>query len=287
MRKDKSGYPSAADLCRKYKLKANKNFGQNFLDNRESIERMLSVFSLNEEAYVLEIGPGLGHTSQAILERGAYLSAIEIDSAFKPALDDLGAKYPKFKVYYADARNKAWSSIFPADVKIYVIANLPYYLSTELFTKALLDLPNAEGMSFLLQREVAIKFSSKPSSRDYGPPAILAQVYGEVSLGQRIAAGSFYPPPRIESQTIILMKHQEKKLAEEKFPDFYHFLKILFSSRRKTMLNNLSLHLKKDPAKILEIKEQALASKLDLSLRAEDVQADKLLYIFKTLYNLI
>lgn len=248
---------------------------------------MLSVFSLNKDSYVLEIGPGLGHTSHAILEKGAFLAAIEIDSTFKLILDNLEAEYPKFKVYYADARAIAWSSIFPADVNIYVIANLPYYLSTELFTKALLDLPNAEGMSFLLQREVAIKFSLKPGSRDYGPPAILAQVYGEVSLGQRVSAGSFYPPPKIESQTIILKKHREKKLAGEKFPDFYHFLRILFSSRRKTMLNNLSLHVKKDPAKILEIKEQSYISNVDLSVRAEDVQPEKLLYIFKTLYNLI
>lgn len=299
-------YPSAAKLCRELGIKADKNLGQNFLDKQESITKMLSVFDLNENSQVLEIGPGLGHMSHSLLEKGVELHSIEIDKRFEPVLTKLAEAYPKFHIIWADALELDWSKLFLQKKDLYLIANLPYYLSTDLFIKALLELFEAKGMSFLLQREVAEKFAAQPGSKDYGPPAALADLYGKKNLGLRLPAGSFYPPPTIESRVLNLKKEplQDSAISDSynfeeinnfsaispiTLKEFWIFLVDVFQTRRKTLRNNLKSMLEKTyPDESVKVLDSLDSSHNDeLTKRPEMLSGHQLWYIFNAIKRLV
>lgn len=281
-------YPSAAKLCRQWELTPNKNFGQNFLDKSEIIKKILAPFALGSRTTVLEIGPGLGHLSYAILSQGATLISLEIDQRLEGALQELAQEFPGFTVLWGDALSRDWEEFSPIEQELYCIANVPYYISSDILLKALLELWEAKAIALLLQREVAEKFAAKAGSKLYGPLAALAGLYGELKLGAPIPAQAFYPPPTIESRVLYLTKWQEP-LAEPFRAEreaFWCFLQGVFATRRKTMRNNLRAFLTSEK-EIIDVDtallELAKDPKLDLGLRPEMFSAKQLWYIFKSL----
>lgn len=277
-------YPSAKALCQQYKLQPKKAWGQNFLDKGPSIQKMLSPFHLSSDSQVLEIGPGLGHLSQAILASGARLLAIEIDEDLAPVLSELAQTYPHFQVLYSPAQDLDWRALLPySPGQLYVFGNLPYYLSSELYCKALLELWEARGMSFLLQREVAERFAQTPKSKLYGPLSVLGQTYGQVRLGERLKASAFYPPPSIESRVLILEKRPTPLLAPDLRLAYWAFLQTAFQTRRKTLVNNLQV------SPWAQDKESSYLSsilndvKIEPAARAEELCADQFVQIFEIL----
>lgn len=236
--KDKYDFPRPAELCRRYSISALKGLGQNFLNRPDLLRDMADYFDLDEGASVLEIGPGLGHLSYEILKRGAELTSIEIDERLIPVLKEC-LPFPRFHLIEGDARSFSWSTLTDPSKKIYFYGNLPYYISTELFVKALIDLPHSKGMAFLLQNEAARRLCAPYGSKLYGPPAILASAYGNVEWGPRVSKGSFYPQPDIESRIFYLRAHKTPTPVLQDMEGFYRFLCLCFSMRRKTLRNNL------------------------------------------------
>lgn len=276
------GYPSAAKLLKQYSLFADKNRGQNFLDDANIIRNILSPFNLSASSKVLEIGPGLGHTSFQILSSGASLTALEIDQRFAPILRKLEERFPQFELIFKDAREVNWQQFLEGE-QAYIVGNLPYNLSTELFTKALLEGFSAKAMLFLLQKEVSQKFAAKAGSKQYGPMSVLAKIYGEVSLGPRVAKGSFYPAPKIESQVIYLQKSQEYDLSTRNLYDFYDLLQNSFAFRRKTLANNIQSYLSNLPEGLNSsdiLTKLSDDGKISLKVRPEEMEAHMFYKLF-------
>lgn len=276
------GYPSAIKLLKRYSLFANKNRGQNFLDDENIIRNILSPLTLSADSEVLEIGPGLGHTSYQILSRGARLTAIELDERFAPVLQTLQDKFPQFKLIFKDARELDWQQ-FISGPKSYVVGNLPYNLSTELFSKALLESFAAKAMVFLLQREVSQKFAALPGTKQYGPLSVLARIYGDIVLGPRVAKGSFYPAPKIESQALYLKKNNEYAIDLNELSDLLNFLENCFAYRRKTLANNLDKYLHKTPQthKYSDLlKKFSDDGRINLKVRPEDTEVHQYYELF-------
>ncbi|MDY5836910.1 MAG: 16S rRNA (adenine(1518)-N(6)/adenine(1519)-N(6))-dimethyltransferase RsmA [Eubacteriales bacterium] len=282
-----STYPSARQLCQDYQIQPKKAWGQNFLDRGPSIQKILSPFELSPESLVLEIGPGLGHLSQAILATGAQLIAIEIDQDLQAVLTDLADHYPKFQVLYSPAQDLDWRQVIAGHSchfgSLYVMGNLPYYLSSELYAKALLELWHAQAMSFLLQREVSERFAHAPGSKLYGPLSVLGQTYGQVRLGERLKASAFYPPPSIESRVLILKKGIQDLIQPDQLANYWAFLQAAFQTRRKTLTNNLA-----GSPWASGQNAQALSSilndvKIKPAARAEDLSASQFVQIFERL----
>ncbi len=279
-----SGYPSARQLCQHYQLQPKKAWGQNFLDRGPSIQKMLSPFNLSARSQVLEIGPGLGHLSQAILATGARLLALEIDKDLEPVLTDLAEAYPKFQVIYSPAQDLAWQELLAGRTEqLYVFGNLPYYLSSELYSKALLELWEAQGMSFLLQREVAERFAHAPGSKLYGPLSVLGQTYGQVRLGERLRASAFYPPPSIESRVLILNQRSSPLLEPDLLADYWTFLQTAFKTRRKTLVNNFQGSPWDRSNASNYLSSVLIDVKIEPAVRAEELSAAQFVQIFEIL----
>ncbi len=184
----------------------------------------------NTNNLVIEIGPGLGDLTEKLLEK-RRVTAIEID---KDLCEILKKKFPNLDLICEDVLNIWQDSLANEDYDL--IANLPYYIATNIILKALKD-KNAKNILVLIQKEVADKFLAKPGDRNYGSLAILAQSVAKVEKKFDIPPGAFVPAPKVMSTVISFSKFKES--FDE---DFAKFLKKAFANPRKTLKKNLSAY---------------------------------------------
>ena len=190
----------------------------------------------NTQNLVIEIGPGLGDLTEKLLEKRRVL-AVEID---KDLCEILKEKFPNLNLKCGDVLDYWQNSL--ADEKYDLIANLPYYIATNIILRALKD-KNAQNILVLIQKEVADKFSAKAGDKNYSSLAILAQSVAKVKKLFDVPPGAFVPAPKVTSSVILFEKF--KNSFDE---DFAKFLKIAFANPRKTLKKNLSAKYKFNPA---------------------------------------
>ena len=182
----------------------------------------------NNQDLVIEIGPGLGDLTEKLLEK-RRVRAYEIDEDLCKILKE---KFPKLELVCGDVLEYWKNSL--ADEKYDLIANLPYYIATNIILRALKD-KNAQNILVLIQKEVADKFSAKVGEKIYSSLAILAQSVAKVKKIVDVPPGAFTPPPKVTS-TVIMFEKFKDAYDEE----FAKFLKVAFSNPRKTLKKNLS-----------------------------------------------
>jgi 16S rRNA (adenine1518-N6/adenine1519-N6)-dimethyltransferase len=183
----------------------------------------------NTDNLVVEIGPGLGDLTEKLLEKRRVL-AYEID---KELCEILKQKFPNLNLKCGDVL-EYWQKGSLAEEDYDLIANLPYYVATNIILRALKD-PKCKNVQVLIQKEVADKFSAKPGDKNYSSLAILASQVADVKKLFDIPPGAFVPAPKVTSSVIEFKKHKDS--YDE---DFAKFLKIAFSNPRKTLKKNLS-----------------------------------------------
>ena len=183
----------------------------------------------NSENLVIEIGPGLGDLTEKLLEKRRVL-AFEID---KDLCEILQKEFPELKLKCGDVLDYWQDSL--ADEKYDLIANLPYYVATNIILRALKD-KNAKNILVLIQKEVADKFCAKVGDKNYGGLGILASSVANVKKLFDVPPGAFVPVPKVTSSVILFEKFKEGFNEE-----FAKFLKIAFSNPRKTLKKNLSV----------------------------------------------
>lgn len=237
-------WPSPKELCREYGIEPKKSLGQNFLSDPVLCRQMADSFRLTPDDSVLEIGPGLGHLTVELLKSGAQVTVVEIDQRFQSVLESIQSYFPNLTIQMGDALGFNWSELHAQNRRLFFCGNLPYLLSTELFIKALTELPEAQSMSFLLQKEAALRLTAPVDTKSYSPASILATEYGQRHLEKTVGAGSFYPHPTIQSLWFRLEASPDYRLEGSRSPqrmkDFSFFLKDSFQFRRKTLRNNWS-----------------------------------------------
>jgi len=197
---------------------------------------------------IVEIGPGLGDLTEKLLQKNS-LVAYEIDEDLCKILKD---KFSNLELVCGDVLS-SWQSGRLRKEKYNLIANLPYYIATNIILKALND-ENCENILVLIQKEVAEKFSARCGEKIYGGLSIIAHSISDVEIKFNIPPTAFNPAPKVMSSVIMFKKHKPKYDAK-----FAGFLKIAFSQPRKTLLKNLSQKYDKNRIKevfnILNIKE--------------------------------
>jgi 16S rRNA (adenine1518-N6/adenine1519-N6)-dimethyltransferase len=208
-------------------IKAKKKFGQNFLKDKHYLEKIVQAMP-NTNNLVIEIGPGLGDLTEKLLEKRRVL-AYEID---KDLCEILKEKFPNLKLICGDVLEYWHESL--AKEQYDLIANLPYYIATNIILRALKD-KNAKNIVVLIQKEVADKFSAKPGDKNYGSLSILAGQVAKVKKLFDIPPGAFVPAPKVVSSVISFEKFKDSYDEE-----FAKFLKIAFANPRKTLRKNLS-----------------------------------------------
>jgi len=184
---------------------------------------------------IVEIGPGLGDLTEKLLQKNS-LVAYEIDEDLCEILKD---KFDDLELVCGDVLD-SWQTGRLREEKYNLIANLPYYVATNIILKALND-ENCENILVLIQKEVAQKFSAECGEKIYGGLSIIAHSVADVEIQFDIPPTAFNPAPKVMSSVILFKKYKEK--YDEKYSKF---LKIAFSQPRKTLLKNLSQQYNKE-----------------------------------------
>lgn len=219
-------------------MKAKKSLGQNFLIDKNIINKIGESINATEKDLIIEIGPGMGALTKILKNKNAKIICYEIDIDMKPYLN--GLEDERTKVIYTD--------ILLSDIKrdiqdieynnLYIVGNLPYYITTPII-KFLINLKlNIKEMIFMVQEEVADRFSSLPGNKEYGSITLYLQYYFEIKKLFKVSKKCFNPVPKVESAIIQLVARNTKpEVNEEKY---FKLINDSFKMKRKTLRNNLS-----------------------------------------------
>ena len=209
-----------------------KSLGQHFLSDPRILARIADAVALPPGETVVEIGPGRGSLTQALLERDARVVAIEIDRKLVELLREKYANEPRLTIIQADVLEVDLGELAGGE---YALAgNVPYYITTPILFKALRQ-PRARRSVLLVQREVAARMAAAPGADDYGALSVNVQAIAEVELLFRIPAGAFTPPPRVESAVVRVTPRADPIVRPGEEEPFRTFVQAAFALRRKQM----------------------------------------------------
>jgi 16S rRNA (adenine1518-N6/adenine1519-N6)-dimethyltransferase len=216
-----------------------KRYGQHFLHDPGTIDRIVRAIAPRPGDRLVEIGPGRGAISAALLAAAGALDVIEIDADVVPALIRRCEGHGELRVHRADALEFDLRALRGNGVKLRLAGNLPYNVSTPLLFRLLEQLDVIADMHFMLQKEVVARMAARPGTSDYGRLTVMLAPLVRVRPLFDIGAGAFSPPPRVQSTFFAL-----EPLAEPPFPigDRAAFARVVaaaFSQRRKTLRNSL------------------------------------------------
>lgn len=241
-------------IQKKYDFHFSKRYGQNFLTDGNIIEKILEGANIQEEDYILEIGPGIGTMTQYLCERSKHVLAVEIDQKLIPILHDTLGDYSNKTILNEDVLKINLKEELKkiSDKPFKVIANLPYYITSEIIMNLLeKDLP-IESVTVMVQKEVAERMVAPPGKKDYGSLSVAVQFYSRPEIVTIVPKTVFIPQPKVESAVINLRILEEAPVKAPK-EAFFKVVKASFSMRRKTLLNCLSNGLNMPKEKVIEI----------------------------------
>lgn len=224
-----------------------KALGQHWLHDSAALEAIAAAAEISSYDVVLEIGPGLGTLTAVLIKQAEQVIAVEFDHQLAAALPKR-VLAQNLQVIEHDILSFDLTTV-PPDYK--VVANIPYYLTSNLI-RVLSESPNPPQTAVLLvQKEVAQRVAAQPGAMSL--LSVTAQFYWEVSLDQEVPAELFTPPPKVDSQILILHYRQQLLFDDVEPKHFFRLVKAGFAQRRKTLLNSLSsgLHLDKATVKTI------------------------------------
>ncbi len=258
-----SALPPLREVIARHALSASKALGQNFLLDEKLLDRIAAIPGSLDGQQVLEIGPGPGGLTRALLRAGAHVTAIEMDRRCLPALAELGEAFPgRLRVIEGDALKLNHAIVGP----FHIVANLPYNVGTALLVGWLGGEawpPQWASLTLMFQEEVARRIVSAPDTSAYGRLAVLAQWRSTARLALKVHRSAFTPPPKVMSAVIRLTRNERQQLTCDEAL-FQKVVKQGFQNRRKTLRNAL---------KPLNLPSQIVALAL-LDLRAEQLSVE-------------
>lgn len=245
--------------------KFKKKFGQNFLRDENVLDKIVDSSNIESNSLVIEIGPGDGALTSKLSKKAKNVLAYEIDLELKETLDNKFNK-TNVKIIYDDFLNRNVSE----DIKeydcefVYVIANIPYYITTPIIEHIINSKIDTKKVILMVQKEVGERFSARPGTKDYSSITVYLNYYYNINKLFIVKRDSFYPVPNVDSIVISL----ERKKDEYEVKDENTFLKLIrdsFRFKRKTIKNNLYNY-------DLDIVEKVLEEhNFNLSSRAEQI----------------
>lgn len=235
-------------ILRKHNLNLKKSLGQNFLTDSNIIDIITAAADIDGDEFIIEIGPGIGSLTQALLEKldSGKLLAVEKDAAMVRVLKDIFAGEEKLTLLNQDALKIDWVEIAAEynieNRKVKLIANLPYYVTTPIIMGVLESELELEQMVFMVQKEVGERICAGPETKKFGSLSVAVQYHMQPEIVHQVPSTVFIPQPDVDSVIVGLSPYQENIYQEEviskKF--FFQIVKSIFQQRRKTLRNSLS-----------------------------------------------
>ncbi len=247
-------------------LKNNKALGQHWLKDREILATIADEAALSPEDTVLEIGPGLGTLTSELLRRAKKVIAVEFDDKLA---EKLPGQFPgkNLEVVNADILRFNLSQLPPG---YKVVANVPYYITSKIVERLMTAKNKPSTVVLLVQKEVAERIAA--STGDMSVLAVSAQIYAKVRLGALVPREFFTPPPKVDSQVIILETYHTPRVLPENERVFFRVVKAGFASRRKKLRSSLAAGLAITKPAAEELLRRA---DIDPEKRAQDVTIEE------------
>lgn len=253
----------------------NHNLGQNFITDKNLLDKIVELSGVDENDVVVEIGTGAGTLTRAIAEKAKKVYSFEVDRALKSVLDETLSGLDNVEVIFKDVlKMKDKELIEIVGEKFKVVANIPYYITTALVMRFLEEDVHPSAITVMVQKEVADRFVAKPATEDYGAITMAISLYGDAKIVGQVDKSMFYPVPKVDSSIVRIDVYDKYAGVDKKKVN--KTIKCAFMMRRKTLLNNLTAVYpvqKDEAAKILE------SLNIDLKARGETLTLDQIIEI--------
>ena len=239
-----------------------KKFGQNFIVDKNIIQNIVNKSDINKETLVIEIGPGAGSLTNALGAKAKNVLAYEIDDTLKPILEK--NIHSNTQIIYGDfLKRDVLNDIQKYDYKkLYVVANLPYYITTPIIIKLIEDKVPVQKIVVMVQKEVGDRFKAKPKTKEYNSLSVYLNYYFNINKLLDVSRNVFMPKPNVDS-IVVEFTRKENNLFLKNEDIFFKLIRDSFTQKRKTLKNNLKGY---DLKKVEEILKN---HNYDLSVRAE------------------
>lgn len=236
---------------KRHKVFAKKSFGQNFLVDQNYIRKIISALNPQSGETIVEIGAGRGALTENLVESGVNVIAIELERDMLSVLRERFAERDNFKLIAADALKIDFAEFKSSDsnLKIKLVANLPYYISTAILQKLIEQREVFSEMILMFQREVVERITAKIGNAERGFLTVLTEAYLESEKLFDVPPSAFSPSPKIWSSIVRLKPKENVRIDDDKL--FRQTVSAGFRQKRKTILNNLKIEFK-DKEKVFE-----------------------------------
>lgn len=243
-----------------------KKYGQNFLRDNSIPRKIVDVSKIPDNTLVIEIGPGAGALTKELAKVAKQVLCYEIDESLEDILDQVLLEYTNVSVIYDDfLKRNVLEDLNNHDYEhLYVIANLPYYVTTPIITQLVTSNLEIEKIVVMVQKEVADRFCAKPASREYGSITVFLNYYFDLKKEFLVSKNCFVPKPNIDSM-IISLTRKKKLLPLKDSTLFFNLIRDSFRFKRKTLRNNLKGY------DLMKIEQTLKNYHFDLSVRAEEL----------------
>ena len=223
-----------------YKFDYKKNLGQNFLQDKNIIDKIVNAPDYGDNNLVIEIGPGAGSLTKELLKKVDRAILYEVDTRLEKILNKELSTFVNYELIFDDFLNRDVNkdiSKYDFD-NLYIVANLPYYITTPIITKIINDKIPTNEIVIMIQKEVADRFSAKPGSKEYGQITVFLNYFFDIDNVCNVSKNCFFPKPKVDS-AVIKMKRKESNDYIKNFDVFNKLVKDSFRFKRKTIKNNL------------------------------------------------
>ena len=251
-----------------------KRLGQHFLIDANAAEKIVQIAEVSPADVILEIGPGRGELTRILARKSQKVVAIEIDPALAAGLREETGPLGNVVVVDGDALKVDLEELFRfSGLKIKVVANLPYQISTPLLLRFLTFRHLFSSLVLMVQEEVAMRIIAKPQTKDYGSLSVFLQAYTNPSIEMRLPPNCFFPRPKVDSAVVRFTVLENPRIVIPDEPAFRRVVWASFGHRRK-MLRNALQPLFRTPAKI-EIERILKALQIDPKRRGETLDLEE------------
>ncbi len=244
-------------------MKPKKKFGQHFLTSQSVIAHIIEASGVQRGDLVLEIGPGQGALTKALVEIGAEVTVVEIDPDMQAVIR---RDFPSVKIVDADASKVDVATLLDTSKEWKCLSNLPYNVGTRIVQNLLVCGVNFTGFTFMLQKEVGVRMLAAQGDRNRGSLSNFVQAHGIVEKVCLVPPGAFFPPPNVDSIVIHIVPHPTPVYSPAALEDFERINRALFAQPRKALRNSLKKTLSKELVRFLEVE-----SGVDFGLRPAKV----------------
>lgn len=253
-------------IIRESGFKFNKRFGQNFIESEILLEKIVELSGVTEKDKVVEIGVGGGTLTRALSEKAKFVYGFEIDKNLQPVLQKSLSGVENVEIIFKDFMKENLSELEKEIGEEYVVvANLPYYITSPIVMRFIEEAKFCRRIVVMVQREVAFRFCARPATADYGAITAAIGLWGDAAIILDVDRTNFYPQPNVDSAVVRIDKfYEDRGVIDKKV--YRDIVRIAFSSRRKTLVNNMMNYLKISREKAEGVLKE---SGIDISVRGE------------------